>query len=150
MDRALSDLFCQKYCPADIGQSSNALLHLSTQYAKGELHGFSHTYVGATLIGLFCALSGKYLGELGLRILGEPRHLPISWPVSFASAYIGTYTHVAIDSIMHADIQPLAPFTEDSVLHGIISIEALHLVCVSSAVIGGLVYYVVERTYKKT
>jgi hypothetical protein len=117
---------------------------------KGELHGFSHTYVGATLIGLFCALSGKYLGELGLRILGEPRHLPISWPVSFASAYIGTYTHVAIDSIMHADIQPLAPFTEDSVLHGIISIEALHLVCVSSAVIGGLVYYVVERTYKKT
>lgn len=74
---------------------------------RGELHGFSHTYVGATLIGLFCALSGKYLGELGLRIIREPQHLPISWPVSFISAFIGTYSHVAIDSIMHADIQPL-------------------------------------------
>lgn len=112
---------------------------------RGELHGFSHTYVGATLIGLFCALSGKYLGELGLRIIREPQHLPISWPVSFISAFIGTYSHVAIDSIMHADIQPFAPFSTKSVWHGIISIQALHAWCVVSAVIGGLVYYVKNR-----
>jgi hypothetical protein len=116
----------------------------------GELHGFSHTYVGATLIGLFCALSGKYLGELGLRIIREPQHLPISWSVSFISAYIGTYSHVAIDSIMHSDIQPLAPFSPNSVLHGVISIEALHIACVVSAVIGGMVYYALERVRSKT
>jgi hypothetical protein len=112
---------------------------------KGELHGFSHTYAGATLIGLFCALSGKYLGELGLRILREPGHLPISWPIAFVSAYIGSYSHVAIDSIMHADIQPLMPFSTGSALHGIISIEALHVWCVASAAIGGMVYYMVKR-----
>ncbi len=36
---------------------------------SGTIHGFSHTYLGATFIALFCALSGKYLGELGLRII---------------------------------------------------------------------------------
>lgn len=106
---------------------------------KGELHGFSHTYVGATLIGIFCALSGKGLGELGLRIIGASSHLPVSWRVSFISACIGTYSHVAIDSIMHADMQPLAPFSQKSILHGIISMQALHIWCLASAVAGGLV-----------
>lgn len=116
---------------------------------KGELHGFSHTYIGATLIGLFCALSGKHLGELGLRIIREPQHLPISWQVSFISAFIGTYSHVAIDSIMHADIQPFAPFSTNSVWHGIISIDELHVWCVVSAVIGGLIYCVTNRKLRK-
>ncbi len=90
----------------------------------------------------------KFLGEFGLKILREKRHLPISWLVAFVSAYIGTYSHVAIDSIMHSDIQPFFPFSQSSVLHGIISIEALHLLCLATAVIGGLVYYVVERRCK--
>lgn len=36
---------------------------------EGHLHGFTHTYVGAILIALFAALTGKYLSELGLKIL---------------------------------------------------------------------------------
>lgn len=112
---------------------------------RGELHGFSHTLVGAGLLGLFCGLSGKYLGELGLRILREPRHLPISWLTAFISAYVGTFSHVAIDSIMHSDLLPFSPFSEISPLHGIISIEALHLWCLGTAVIGGLAYFIVER-----
>jgi hypothetical protein len=36
---------------------------------KGELHGFSHTFLGATLIGLFCGFTGKHLGEFGLRVI---------------------------------------------------------------------------------
>lgn len=112
---------------------------------RGELHGFSHTLIGAALLGLFCGWSGKYLGELGLRILREQRHLPISWRTSFISAYIGTFSHVAIDSIMHSDLAPFYPFSEISPWHGIISIEALHIWCLGTAVIGGLTYFVVER-----
>ena len=37
---------------------------------EGHLHGFTHTYVGAILIALFAALTGKYLSELGLKIIG--------------------------------------------------------------------------------
>lgn len=116
---------------------------------KGALHGFTHTYLGATLIALFCALSGKYLGKIGLRIIREPQYLPIRWPVAFISAFIGTYSHVLIDSIMHADITPFAPFTAVSPLHGIISIEALHLWCIASAIAGGAIFFVVDRRRKK-
>jgi membrane-bound metal-dependent hydrolase YbcI (DUF457 family) len=94
---------------------------------RGELHGFSHTLLGAALIGLVCGASGKSLGELGLRILREPRHLPIPWGVSFASAFIGTYSHIFIDSVMHVDVLPLMPLSKDSPLRGIISINDLHV-----------------------
>lgn len=43
----------------------------------GHLHGFSHTIVGATLIGVFATLTGKYLAEIGLRIIGFGRNQPI-------------------------------------------------------------------------
>jgi hypothetical protein len=81
---------------------------------QGELHGFSHTYIGATLIALVSAISGKYLGELGLKIIREPQYIPINWAVAFISAFIGTYSHVFIDSIMHYAITPLAPFSKAS------------------------------------
>jgi membrane-bound metal-dependent hydrolase YbcI (DUF457 family) len=116
---------------------------------KGELHGFSHTILGATLIGLFCGLAGKPIGEFFLKLLREPKYLPISWRVSFISAFIGTYSHIFIDSIMHSDVMPFSPFSTASPLHGIISIEALHVWCVVSAVVGGLVYFVMERKCKK-
>ena len=55
------------------------LLAMTT--GRVELHGFSHTLLGATLIGLLCGLSGKHLAEWGLRLLREPRHLPMRWRV---------------------------------------------------------------------
>lgn len=112
---------------------------------RGELHGFSHTLLGATLIGLLCGATGKHLGELGLRILREPRHLPISWGVSFGSALIGTYSHIFIDSVMHMNVLPLMPLSKDSPLRGIISIDALHVLCLVAAVVGGLLWYAVDR-----
>lgn len=106
---------------------------------KGHLHGFSHTMIGATLMGLICGLTGKHLGELGLRILREPEYIPITWRVSFISAFIGTYSHVIIDSIMHSDLAPFAPLSLYSPLHGLISIEILHWLCLASFVIGGAI-----------
>ena len=67
----------------------------------------------------------------------------------FISAFIGTYSHIFIDSIMHSDVMPFLPFSTASPLHGIISIEALHVWCVVSALVGGLVYFVMERKCKK-
>lgn len=112
---------------------------------RGELHGFSHTAIGATLIGLACGMTGKPLGELGLCILGLRRYAAITWQVSFVSAFIGTYSHVLIDSIMHADITPLAPLALSNPLHGLISIEALHIWCVASAIVGSAAFLLIER-----
>ena len=112
---------------------------------KVELHGFSHSMLGAMLIALFCGFAGKPIGELFLKIIREPKYCPISWRVSFISAFIGTYSHIFIDSIMHSDVMPLFPFSTASPLHGIISIDTLHVWCVASAVVGGLVHCIVER-----
>lgn len=110
-----------------------------------ELHGISHTLLGATLIGLLCGLSGKPLGEWGLRLLREPRHLPLRWQVALGSAFIGTYSHVLIDSVMHADVLPFYPFSLASPLHAILSINALHLLCLATALAGGVAWYALDR-----
>ena len=108
------------------------------------LHGFTHTYVGATLLGLVAAVTGKYLGAWGLRLIREERHLPIGWGVAFASAYVGTYSHVLIDRIMHSDMEPFSTFSTRSPVHGLIAIDMLHVLCVATAAVGGVVYYLVD------
>ena len=112
---------------------------------KGELHGLSHTYIGATIVAVVSALTGKYLGEIGLRFLRMGNYNPIGWRVAFISAFIGGYSHVFIDSIMHSDMRPLAPFSQQSIFLGIVNIDTLHILCVLSAVIGGAGFYLVER-----
>ena len=78
------------------------------------LHGFTHTYLGATLIGLVSAVAG---------------------------AFVGTYSHVLLDSIMHSDMQPLAPLSEVNGLRHGISVGALHLLCVLCGVCGALLMF---------
>ncbi len=112
---------------------------------KGELHGFSHTYIGATIVAVVSALTGKYLGEIGLRVLHMENFNPIGWKVAFISAFIGGYSHVFIDGIMHSDMRPLAPFSQQEIFLGIVNIDTLHILCVLSAVIGGAGFYLVER-----
>ena len=107
----------------------------------GHLHGFTHTYIGATVLAVFSALSGKYLAALGLRMLGLSQFLPVSWHVAFVSAGIGTYSHVVLDSVMHADLEPFWPFTSSNGLLGLLSVEALHWFCLACGALGGALYF---------
>lgn len=119
---------------------------------EGHLHGFSHTYIGATLLAILSALSGKYLSEIGLKILGladKSNPVNIAWWVAFASAFIGTYSHVAIDSIMHSDIEPLYPLSQGNSLLGLITMGELHQFCVFSALVGAVIYYSVLYVTKR-
>lgn len=112
---------------------------------EGQLHGFSHTYVGATLLAVFAALTGKYLSQIGLWLLRitPSMHVDIAWWVVFSSAFIGTYSHVLLDSVMHSDMRPLSPFSTSNHVLGAIPVPALHQVCVYAGIVGGVVYYVV-------
>jgi len=118
---------------------------------EGHLHGFSHTYVGATLIALFSAVTGKHISEWGLRYLGIPGYsaIRIPWWVVLVSAFIGSFSHVALDSLMHADIQPLFPFTNSNALLGLISVSTLHKVCIYSGGIGGVLYFISRAVLSK-
>ncbi len=107
-----------------------------------NLHGFSHTYIGATLLAVLSALSGKYLSEAGLFVLGLNKQwqIKIAWWVAFLSAFIGTFSHVLLDSIMHVDVEPLFPITDNNALFHLVSAQTLHKLCLYSALIGGLLY----------
>ncbi len=115
---------------------------------EGHLHGFTHTYIGATLIAIFSALSGKYLSEWGLKIIGA-HTISIKWPIAFISAFIGSFSHVLLDSIMHSDIQPFFPFSLDNKLLNLVSVTTLHKICLYTGLIGALVYFGLNWFLKK-
>lgn len=111
---------------------------------EGKLHGFSHTYVGALILGALAGFTGKYLSEFGLQLLGIPERgakIKIRWWVAFVSAYIGAFSHIVLDSVMHADMMPFFPLNNNNALLGIVSIEVLHKICLYAGLIGALVYY---------
>lgn len=115
-----------------------------------HLHGFSHTYVGGALIAVFSALSGKYLSEIGLFILGVNREwqVKIAWWVAFLSAFVGTFSHVLLDSIMHADVEPFSPFSTHNSFLGLITVQALHKLCLYTGAIGGILYFAINWAQK--
>ena len=118
----------------------------------GHLHGFSHTLIGSSLIAIFAALTGKYLSEFGLRIIGianPPQPIVITWWVAFLSALIGSYSHVGLDAIMHGDVQPAYPLTLDNPLLGMISVNTLHKLCLYSGMLGAVIFYAVQWHIRK-
>lgn len=120
---------------------------------EGHLHGFTHTYVGAILIAIFAAFTGKYLSELGLKLLNistKDNLISIKWSVVFLSAFIGSFSHVLFDSIMHADVEPFFPITLNNQFLGLISVSMLYKVCMYSGLIGAAIYFGINWKLKKT
>jgi membrane-bound metal-dependent hydrolase YbcI (DUF457 family) len=119
---------------------------------EGHLHGFSHTYLGACLLAVFSAVTGKYLSQLGLFLIGLNKgwKVNIRWWVAVLSAFIGTFSHVLLDSIMHADVQPFFPITLDNDLLGLVSVQTLHKICLYSGLIGAVLYFIIANVRGKT
>jgi hypothetical protein len=119
---------------------------------QGHLHGFTHTYIGATLLAVVSGLSGKYLSELGLIIIGiskKTNPVKITWWITFVSAFIGTYSHVVLDSIAHVDLEPFSPFNLNNDLYGLLTFDQVHEFCFYSGVVGVLLYYSVQFVTKR-
>lgn len=93
------------------------------------LHGPTHTVLGALGVGIVAGVLGKPIGEIVLR-WAMIEHATLTWWVSFASAFIGTYSHVVLDGIMHRDMNPLWPLANGNSLLNVLPVEALHILCV--------------------
>lgn len=112
------------------------------------LHGVAHTYLGATLVAAISAVVGRPICQRLLERFTPDPESPfliwlrgphrITWPAAIVGAFVGTYSHVFLDSIMHADVLPLAPFSSAGALLGVVSVESLHLLCVASGALGAL------------
>jgi membrane-bound metal-dependent hydrolase YbcI (DUF457 family) len=110
------------------------------------LHGMTHTFVGAIVIGIFVALIAPYFARPILRGYNqELRAHKLEWlceleapsrSAMWSGALFGTTSHIVLDSLMHHDIQPFAPFSDANPFLGVVSIGALHLICVALGFIG--------------
>ena len=123
------------------------------------IHGWTHTYVGATVIAAIVLAFGRPLcliilkrwnrELLSVRLgwLTSQEHL--GWLPATTGTFVGTYSHVALDSFMHADMHPLAPFSVINSFLGSISYGALHIACVVAGVIGVILWLTSHATTKR-
>jgi membrane-bound metal-dependent hydrolase YbcI (DUF457 family) len=124
------------FCAGNVLIDVEPLYYMVT--GQDPLHRFMHTYIGATLA--VAATVALFVGALRLSKLVR---LPdvfgwqsLKWPPVLVGSAAGCYSHIVLDSIMHADIQPWAPFSQANGLYLLVSIDRLHDLCVAAGVVG--------------
>ena len=112
-------------------------------------HGFTNTFIGATVVLIPTVLFGKSACEWVLRWWNRnlsPRQAKwlevptrISWLAAWTGGLLGIYSHVILDVVMHSDASPWAPFSEANPYVGLLSIGQLNLLCLSFLLLGTIV-----------
>jgi membrane-bound metal-dependent hydrolase YbcI (DUF457 family) len=114
-------------------------------FGASIFHGPTHTIAGAFLMGIVAALIGKPISEFALRLL-RIRHRGITWMASATGAFVGTFSHLILDGFTSPDMSPWFPFVGSNGLLGLISLAALHHICVALGVVGGLLVFIRHKT----
>ena len=127
------------FCSANVLIDVEPLYYMVT--GQHPLHRFFHTYIGATIIMILTAVTFLIALRMSSRVsfpnLFHWQSLK-PFPVWLGAA-LGSYTHIVFDSVMHADIVPLSPFSNINVLYRFISLGELHLFCLFSALLSLLI-----------
>ena len=118
------------FCAANILMDVEPLYYMLTQ--QYPLHRFFHTYIGASIV----AAATVGLFEAARRVVEK---IPRLHAVALG-ATLGTFSHVFLDSIMHRDIKPVAPFSDANPLLGAISLPALHWSCLVAGGVGAAIF----------
>jgi membrane-bound metal-dependent hydrolase YbcI (DUF457 family) len=118
------------------------------------LHGFTHTYAGATLIALAVAWLAPFLCTPILRrynrevVAAGAGWLSCSESLSrqalLLGAFIGTFSHVLLDSLMHADMQPFWPLSAGNPLLGLLPWQQVYRFCFWLGMAGAVAWLLVR------
>ena len=110
------------------------------------LHGPTHTILGALFIAyLVTLIAPSVCSYLLTKWNKEVIHYKLPWLVQsevvpktavIIGAFFGTLSHVALDSLMHHDIQPLLPFSKANPLMGLITHDGVYQLCAIASVLG--------------
>ena len=124
------------------------------------LHGPSHTTLGALLIAALVAwLSLPLCNFILSKFNQEVAHHNVAWlqepyPITRAAAWtgalFGTLSHLVLDSLMHHDIHPLAPFSNANPLADLVSHDGVYQLCVVLGVVGTIAWAVGKWRGKTT
>jgi len=114
--------------------------------SRSPLHCVLHTYAGASaaalagvVVGRPCCVWLKRRWNAGLPAELRAR-LRLPEPITFAAAVTGAlsgaYSHILLDSLMHPDMKPLAPWTGRNVLLDVVGFWPLYLLCLAVGLVG--------------
>jgi membrane-bound metal-dependent hydrolase YbcI (DUF457 family) len=127
------------FCGANVLVDVEPLYYMLT--GDYPIHRFFHTYVGATVAGLICVVLFVLVRRLGMPLLRMLRLEDLSVRAVALGAFAGTYSHVLLDSLMHADMRPFAPFSDATPLLNATSLRALHGFCLVAGLVGlGIIF----------
>ena len=143
-----------KYFSWTVFTLANVLIDTEAVYyyftTGSPAHKYFHTWVGATIIAILCATLGKYLCEIGLRVLNyiffNEKYVPslkwlrqevkITQIPAWSGAFIGAYSHIFLDSFVNLDMKPYLPFSDQNHLLGLISLKNIYILCLCFFVFG--------------
>ncbi|MFZ4534915.1 hypothetical protein [Propionivibrio sp.] len=121
-------------------------------FTGNPAHPWLHTLPGSLAVAIVAATFGRRSCERLLTFwnrqlspqqtnwLGVSPHIPIM--AAWSGALIGTLSHLALDTFMHADVEPLWPLIQGNPWRGMISLESLHWSCIvagGAALVGWLI-----------
>ncbi len=116
------------------------------------LHGPSHTIGGAFLIACLVVLISPWICDQLLRRYNhEVIHYKQYWLLEpefvtrtalVTGAFFGTFSHIVLDSLMHHDIHPLAPFSNANPLIGLIPHDGVYQLCAVLSAVGVVLWLV--------
>jgi membrane-bound metal-dependent hydrolase YbcI (DUF457 family) len=118
-------------------------------------HKFFHSILGATLLGLLCAIYfrklcanyilkwNKNLHPIDRKWL-EVKDSKISIFEGVTGGIIGAWSHLILDSIMHEDIKPLWPFITGNSLLGSLSPDIILYLCLGLFILGVVIFLYIK------
>lgn len=137
------------FCAANVFIDCESLYNLVQGHYP--VHAFFHGYLGATLMALAVVLMFVAVRRLASRVI-----LPdlFGWKALSVrtvglGALLGAWSHVFLDSIMHPDVRPLAPFSGSNTFLHLVSVDMLHGACLVLGALGLLAVVLRSRFEKK-
>ncbi|MCV2444149.1 DUF4184 family protein [Acinetobacter bereziniae] len=109
------------------------------------LHLYTHNLIGALLIALIATPIGKVMSEFVLRRLLKQKNWQITWQVATLSALTGSFSHILLDGLMHADMYPFYPFSQTQFLLNLIPYSFIFYGCFIGFIFGGILFLLHEK-----
>ncbi len=118
------------------------------------LHGYSHTLAGALLIGFLAAWVASWISGWILRRWNRGfRSSSVRWmqvpegtstQALLAGAWIGSFSHLVLDGLIHHDIRPLWPMSSGNPFANLIGHDEVYLACALAIGFGALAWLIVQ------
>ncbi len=102
----------------------------------GPVHGFFHTFPGATIVAIVVAIGIGILRKEIEKIMGFLGFTQsISWPKIFAGSIIGAYSHIVLDAMIYEHMNPFY-ITEFNPFYGFMFTYEMYLFCTITGILG--------------